>query len=144
MLPNNGTAFGSVYSSALLLEDYTANLNSGNAFSKPLVTPSGLGYDVKNHYVITSIKVDTLEANTSKDITGHIVTCINKKGKLYEYRSRDFSSADLLANDGTVELSVLIPPQANGIQYEIRSYVYIDGEKKMKLLKLSNSVLTSI
>lgn len=144
VLPNNGTGFGSVYSSALLLDDYTANLNSGNAFSKPIVTPSGLGYDVKNHYVITSIKVDTLEANTSKDITGHIVTCINKKGKLYEYRSRDFSSADLLANDGTVELSVLIPPQANGIKYEIRSYVYIDGEKKMKLLKLSNSVLAPI
>jgi len=144
VLPNNGTAFGPVYSSALVLDDYTANLNSGNAFSKPLVTPSGQGYDVKNHYLITSIKVDTLNDNTSKDITGHIVTCINKKGKLYEYRSRDFSYADLLANDGTVELSVLIPPQANGIQYEIRSYVYIDGEKKMKLLKLSNSVLTSI
>lgn len=141
-LPNNNATFDTIYSSALLLNNYTANLNAGNAFSKPLVIPNGLGYDAKNHYSITTIKVDTSAANTSSDVTGHIVTYINKKGKLYEYRSCDFSFADLIVNNGEMNLSVLIPPQANGSNYEIRSYVYIDGDKKMKLLLFSTSVLS--
>lgn len=144
ILPNKNTAFDTVYSSALVLDNYSANLNAGNAFSKPLVAPSGLGYDAKNYYLVSTIKVDTTETSTSKDFVGHLVTYISKRGKLYKYRAQDFSYPDLIANKGEISLSVFLPPQTNSSDYEIRSYVYIDGDKKMKLLKLSNSILTSI
>ncbi|CAN5361326.1 hypothetical protein BH10BAC1_BH10BAC1_00080 [soil metagenome] len=130
-----------IYNSALVLDDASSVLNSGNAFSKQLICPSGLGYDLKNHYILSSILVDTLETNTSKDITGHIVVCINKNGQLYEYRAHDFAYQDLINSSGKSEFTVLLPPQANGSNYEIKSYVYIDEDKKMKLLALKNTIL---
>jgi Dolichyl-phosphate-mannose-protein mannosyltransferase len=136
----DSNANNKLYGSSLMLNDGLAQLNSENAFSKPLIIPSGLGYDKKNHYLLTTIIVDTMQANTSSDVFGHLVICINKNGKLYEYRSHDFSYQDLISNAGKVELSVLIPPQANKTNYEIKSYTYIDSNQKMKLLSQNNTV----
>jgi len=139
-----GQGYQPVYSSALLLDSITSQLNSGNAFSKPLVCPAGLGHDAKNHFLLVSIGVDTLETNTSKAISGHIVVCINKNGQLYEYRARNFAYQDLLGNAGRSEFTVLLPPQTNYSNYETRCYVYIDEGGKLKLLSFKITVLNTV
>ncbi len=141
---NLSLKYDKVYSSNLSLNESSALLNAGTAFSKSITVTANLGYDVQDNYLITSVMADTNTANTSSDITAHLVTVINKDGKLYKYRSRDFNYSDIKNTKAPIDLSVLIPPQANNKNYEILSYVYIDGDKKMKLLNLTATVLKAV
>lgn len=137
---NPALKYEKVYAFGLVLDENTSILNSNNAFSKPIALPSNLGYDAQDHYLISTVSIDTTISNTSPDITAHLVTIINKKGKLYEYRSHDFNYNDIKNNKGNIELSLLIPPQVSDNNYQVQSYIYIDGDKKMKLLGLNGKV----
>lgn len=138
----SNTQYNTIYGVNLMLDDYSANLNENNVFSKSILTPTNLGYDVDDKYLVTEIVVDTNSANTSSDLIAHLVVCINKNGNLYKYRSHDYSFIDIKNNVGKAQLSVLISPQINDKNYEITSYVYINDKSKMKLTSLNTKVLT--
>lgn len=137
---NPNFEYSCVYGTALVLDDNSANLNPNNLFSKSILTPD-MGYDVSDHYVSSEISVDTNTTNTSPELIAHLVTCINKNGKLYKYRSHDFTFDAIKKNIGKAQLTVLVPPQVNDINFQIKSYVYINETSKMKLLSLTTKVL---
>jgi hypothetical protein len=141
---NSNKKYEKIYESSLVFDDISSLLNDENIFSKPLIAPSGLGYDIKNHYLLASLMVDTLEANNTLDISGHLVVTIEKDGETYKYRALNFTRENILSNSGKFELYILIPPQANKTNYQIKSYVYTDSNKKLKLISLKNTVLTSL
>jgi len=130
-----------IYACNLILDDFASNLSTENIYTKKLNLPSGLGFDACNHFIVSTIQIDTSLLVTSRDLVAHIAVVINKDGKLYEYRSRDVSYLDLQANAGKSKLSVLIPPQANNEQYKVMTYAYINDKNKMKLLSFSAEVL---
>jgi hypothetical protein len=111
-------------------------------FSKSILTPTNLGYDASDKYLVPAITIDTNNTNSSADLVAHLVVCINKNGKLYEYRSHDFSFNDFKNNGGSGQMSVLVPPQVNDKNFELKSYVYIDGNAKMKLTSFKVNVLS--
>jgi hypothetical protein len=139
----NGTVqYNTIYGANLLLDEYTANLNANNVFSKSILIPTNLGYDANDKYLVPAITIDTNKTNSSADLVAHLVVCINKSGKLYAYRSHDFSFNDLKNNGGNGEMSVLVPPQVNEKNFELKSYVYIDGNGKLKLTSFNVRVLS--
>ncbi len=136
-----GIKYDKVYSCSLDIDGGSTMLNADNVFSKPILTPTNLGYDVADNYLVASAIIDTNAANISTDLSAHLVTVINKNGKLFQYRQHDFNYNDVKTNNGNIQLSVLVPPQVSDGHYELSSYVYIDGKCKMKLLNLTVSVL---
>jgi len=139
---NATVQYNTIYGANLLLDEYAANLNANNVFSKSILIPTNLGYDASDKYLVSAITIDTNNTNSSADLVAHLVVCINKNGKLYEYRSHDFSFNDFKNNGGSGQMSVWVPPQVNDKNFELKSYVYIDGNGKMKLTSFNVRVLS--
>ncbi|MBA3971760.1 MAG: hypothetical protein H0X46_06370 [Bacteroidetes bacterium] len=133
--------YNTLYSASLIMDDYSSNLNSGNVFSKSLLTPTNLGYEAADHFLVTEIVADTAAENISNNLVVYLVTSINKNGKVYKYRSKDFSFEKIRSNGGRAQFSVLLPPQINNKNYEIVTYAYINESAKVKLLSLITRVL---
>ena len=136
-----GKTYNTVYGASLYLDDYSSTLNSGNLFSRSLITPTNLGYDASDHFLITELLADTAAAVISENVLIYMVTCINKNGNVYKYRSKDYNFRKIKESAGRAQLSVLMPPQLNNKHYEIVSYVYINEPAKLKILSFSSKVI---
>jgi hypothetical protein len=135
-LPKNDQ-YRIVYSSSLLPKDSVLILGGANLFSKNIIIPTSLPYDKIDHYIVSEITADTNSGYALQDMTGHIVTYINKSGKLYKYRSKDFTFSDLKDNNGNANLPFLVPPQAADEKFLIVTYIYVDQNSKLKLLSFN-------
>lgn len=133
--------YRTVHEANLFLEEQSSQLNAGNLFSKSIPTPTDLQYADSDHFLIAEIVADTASAKLPSDLVVYIVTCINKNGKVYKYRSKEFSSGKIRESGGHAQLSVLLPPQVNNKNYEIVSYAYINESGKMTLLSLRTKVI---
>ena len=133
--------YDTLYNKNYVLKDTSYKLLGNNIFSKPIYPPADLDYEIEDHFLISKIIADTTTLDSTSENNIRLVVCINKKGKLYKYRSKDFSNTVLRNNKGEIQLSVLIPPQVKKNRYEIETYVYYDEKLKVKFKSLNTTII---
>ena len=133
--------YDTLYNKNYVLKDTSYKLLGNNIFSKPIYPPADLDYEIEDHFLISKIIADTTTLDSTSENNIRLVVCINKKWKLYKYRSKDFSNTVLRNNKGEIQLSVLIPPQVKKNRYEIETYVYYDEKLKVKFKSLNTTII---
>ena len=130
-----------VYNKNYLFNETSFYKSENNIYTQPISLSVDLDYITQDNYLISKITVDTNSIDSTLQNNFRLVVSINKEGKLYKYRTKDFSNKDLKKHNGEIYFSVLIPPQFNRKQYEIVTYVFWDEKYKIKLTSLNTTVV---
>jgi hypothetical protein len=72
-----------------------------------------------------------------------MVSAITLNGKLFQYRSKEFSKSDILNNNGQLGFTIFVPPQVSLYKSDLKCYVYNPNRNSFEIVFLKTEVLKS-